>query len=318
MSTVDVRLHAVRLEAEGVHSLELRPLPGQALPPFTAGAHVDLHLPNGLVRSYSLSNPPADAQRYVLGVHRSPTSRGGSAFVHAQLHVGQTLRVGMPRNNFPLFEDAPHTVLIAGGIGITPLRSMVGRLEALGRSWELFYGCRERACAAWHEELLALEALAPGRVHFNFDGEPGAQRLDLHRIAAGARGDAHLYCCGPRPMLEAFEAATAGLPRERVHVEYFSAREAPASEGGFRVELARSGRTVCVAPGQTILDALLAEGVDAPYACMEGVCGSCETRVLAGTPDHRDLVLSSEERRANDRMMICCSGAKTGTLVLDL
>ncbi|MEZ2295018.1 2Fe-2S iron-sulfur cluster-binding protein [Variovorax sp. RCC_210] len=324
MSTFDVRLHAVRLEAEGVHSFELRALPGQALPPFTAGAHIDLHLPNGMVRSYSLSNPPAETQRYVLGVHRSPTSRGGSALVHAQLHVGQTLRVGMPRNNFPLFEAAPHTVLIAGGIGITPLRSMIGRLEALGRSWELFYGCRRRACAAWHDELLALDALAPGRVHFSFDGEHGEsgehseQRLDLRRIVADARGDAHLYCCGPRPMLEAFEAATAGLPRERVHVEYFSAKEAPASEGGFRVELARSGRTVCVAPGQTILDTLLAAGVDAPYACMEGVCGSCETRVLAGTPDHRDLVLSGEEQRANDRMMICCSGAKSATLVLDL
>jgi ferredoxin-NADP reductase len=318
MNTFDVRLHAVRLEAEGVHSLELRPLPGQPLPPFTAGAHIDLHLPNGLVRSYSLSNPPAETQRYVLGVHRSSTSRGGSAFVHAQLHVGQTLRVGIPRNNFPLFEAAPHTVLIAGGIGITPLRSMIGQLEALARSWELFYGCRDRACAAWHEELLALDALAPGRVHFNFDGEHGEERLDLHRIVADARGDAHLYCCGPRPMLEAFEAATTGLPRERVHVEHFSAREAPASEGGFRVELARSGRTLCVAPGQTILDTLLAEGVDTPYACMEGVCGSCETRVLAGTPDHRDLVLSSEEKRANDRMMICCSGAMTATLVLDL
>ncbi|MFM9924457.1 PDR/VanB family oxidoreductase [Variovorax sp. H27-G14] len=318
MTTLDVRLHAVRLEAEGVHSYELRSLPGQALPPFSAGAHVDLHLSNGMTRSYSLANPPYETHRYVMGVQRSPASRGGSVFVHEQLCVGQTLRIGVPRNNFALREDAPCSVLIAGGIGITPLRAMIGRLEALGQPWVLFYGCRDRRSAAWLDELCALDSREPGRIHFNFDNETGGRVLDLNAIVASAHAGSHLYCCGPAPMLAAFETATAGLPRERVHAEYFIAKQAPATRGAFRVELARSGRVVCVPKGRTILDALLAEGVDAPYACMEGVCGSCETRVLRGTPDHRDMVLSDQEKRANDRMMICCSGAHTPTLVLDL
>jgi len=205
-------------------------------------------------------------------------------------------------------------VLIAGGIGITPLLSMIRRLEALGHSWELFYTARTRTTAAFLDELNALRP----KVHLNFDQEPSAKMLDLKTIVGRAPQDAHLYCCGPASMLEAFEVATTDRPADRVHVEYFKAREKPAAEGGFKVKLARSGRTIVIPAGMTILDAVLDAGIAVNYACTEGVCGTCETRVIEGVPDHRDLFLSQEEQAAGRTMMICCSGSKSPTLVLDL
>lgn len=318
MSLIDVQVRAVRSEAQGVNSYELRPVAGGELPAFTAGAHVDLHLPNGLTRSYSLTNPQGETDRYVIAVSKSATSRGGSKFIHERLHAGATLRIGIPRNNFDLLEAARHSILIAGGIGITPLRAMIARLESLGRSWELFYSCRERRMAAYLDELQSLGACSPNRVHLNFDHEPGGAMLDLPRIVRDAPSDAHLYCCGPQPMLASFESATAGLDPERVHIEYFGAKQPLEVVGGFRVELVRSGRTIQIDAGKSILDMLLARDIDAPYSCMEGVCGACETRVLSGIPDHRDCVLSEAERASNDRMMICCSGSRTETIRLDL
>jgi len=315
---IEVRLQAIRYEARNIHSFELRALPGQQLPPFSAGSHVDVHLPNGLIRSYSLSNPPAERNRYVIAVNRDAKSRGGSVFMHDQVKVGNTLHISHPRNNFPLDEQAAHSVLIAGGIGITPLRSMIARLQEIGRSWELFYATRDRHSTAYLDELRELGSRVNTRLHFNFDQEPGGQMMDLDAIVAGIPDHAHVYCCGPLPMLEAFEKASSGLPPERVHVEYFAAKEQPAVEGGFTVELRRSKRVITVPSGKTILDAVLDAGVDAPYSCMEGVCATCETRVLEGVPDHRDLVLSKHEQAANNRMMICCSGSKSAKLVLDL
>ncbi|HVL56563.1 MAG TPA: PDR/VanB family oxidoreductase [Burkholderiaceae bacterium] len=318
MDSFQVRLKAIRWEAQGINTYELRPLPGQELPPFTAGAHIDVHLPSGLIRSYSLCNPQFERHRYVIGVNKDANSRGGSAFMHESLRVGDVLTIAGPRNNFPLAEDARHSVLIAGGIGITPLWCMVQRLQELGRSWELYYCVRNRQCAAFLDDLRGLGERVHTNLHFNFDQEPGGQLLDLAKVVGAAPPDAHLYCCGPLPMLAAFEQATAGLPSERVHVEYFAAKEAPDTSGGFTVELAKSKRVIKVAPGKTILDAVLDEGIDVPYSCMEGVCATCETRVLDGIPDHRDLVLSKEEQAANKTMMICCSGAKSERLVLDL
>lgn len=318
MELIEVRVKAIRHEAQGVHSFELRALPGHELPAFTAGAHIDVHLPNGLVRNYSLCNAPSERHRYVIGVNRDARSRGGSQYLHETLRVGDVLTIGAPRNNFALFEDAAHTVLIAGGIGITPLWSMIQRLEELGRSWQLFYAARSRQSAAFLDELRALGPRVQTSLHFNFDQESDGRLLDLAAIAAGARPDSHLYCCGPLPMLAAFEQACANLPPERVHVEYFAAKEAPSTTGGFTVELARSGRVIQVPAGKTILDAVLDAGVDAPYSCMEGVCATCETRVIEGLPEHRDLVLSPEEQAANTTMMICCSGARSPRLVLDL
>lgn len=312
---MQVRVKRISYEAENINSYELMALAGGDLAPFTAGCHIDLHLPNGMIRSYSLLNDQSERHRYVVAVNKDVASRGGSSFIHQTIRVGDIIDISHPRNNFTLHEDAAHSVLIAGGIGITPLLSMARRLEALGRSWQLFYAARTRGAAAFLDELNALRSSS---LHVNFDQEPAGRMLDLSAIVKDAPADAHLYCCGPVPMLEAFEAATADLSSERVHVEYFKAKEKPAAEGGFDVKLARSNRTITVKAGETILDALLDAGMAASYACREGVCGTCETRVIEGIPDHRDLFLSKEEQAANKTMMICCSGSKSPTLVLDI
>jgi tetrachlorobenzoquinone reductase len=317
---IKVFVKSVTHKAQGIHAWEFRALDDGPLPPFTAGAHIDLHLSNGLIRSYSLCNAPSERHRYVVAVNRDRASRGGSTFLHDTLKTGDTIEIASPRNNFELVETASHVVFIAGGIGITPIYAMIQRLEAIGRTWELHYSARQKAMCAFREELEAIEAKQPGRVHFNFDHEVGGKVTDLDGLLAGRSKDVELYCCGPNPMLEAFEAAArnAGFPAAQVHVEYFTAREAPAVEGGFAVELARSGRTIQIQPGETILDALLAHGIEVPFSCKQGVCGTCETRVVSGEPDHRDLVLTEAERAANQTMMICCSGSHSAKLVLDL
>lgn len=315
-----VRLRTVQWEAEAINSYALEPLEGEHLPPFTAGSHLDLHVQEGLIRSYSLLNDPREADRYVIGVHNDPNSRGGSRYVHDVLRPGATLTVGRPRNSFPLHEDAPRSVLIAGGIGITPLLCMAERLRALGRPWELHYAARTRARTAFKDRLQRLAADTPGGggLRFYHDGEPDGTALDISALLRGVACDAHLYCCGPLPMLEAFEDAAAGRPTGHAHVEYFAAREQAATDGGYDLVLARSGRRLRVVPGQTMLAALLDAGTSVAFACAEGICGTCETAVLAGVPDHRDMFLTKDERAANRTVMPCCSGARTPELVLDL
>ncbi|WJF91917.1 PDR/VanB family oxidoreductase [Paraburkholderia bonniea] len=316
MTTLQVRLHAISYEAPTINTYELRTLDGAALPSFSAGAHIDVHLPNGMTRSYSLCNAPHETHRYLLGVNRDPASRGGSQCVHEDLQVGTTLEISAPRNHFPLVEDAPHTVLVAGGIGITPMLSMLQRLEALGRSWELHYCSRTRAVTGF----IAALAQYGARVQWHHDAEADGVRLDLAALLQSHDTSTHFYCCGPSGMLSGFEAAAAqcaGAP-ERFHVEYFAAKEASAAEGGFTVQLARSGRLIPVRQGKTILDALVDAGVEVSYSCSQGVCGTCETRVLEGVPDHRDMVLTKGEQQTNRSMMICCSGSKSACLVLDL
>ncbi|WGS18733.1 MULTISPECIES: PDR/VanB family oxidoreductase [unclassified Bradyrhizobium] len=315
---LEVRVKRISYEAENINSYELMSLAGDDLVPFTAGGHIDLHLSNGMIRSYSLVNDQRERHRYVIAVNKESAGRGGSKFVHDTVRVGDVVTISEPRNNFALHEDAEHSILIAGGIGITPLLSMVRRLTDLGRSWQLFYAARTRAAAGFLDALSALPPTLHANVHVDFDDERSGRLFDLPAIVGSAPAHAHLYCCGPVPMLHAFEAATANRPADHVHVEYFKAGQAPAIEGGFEVRLARSNRSIVVEAGKTILDALLEAGIAANYACTEGVCGTCETRVLEGTPDHRDQFLSKEEQAANKTIMICCSGAKSGALVLDL
>ena len=316
--TLQVRVKRISYEAESINSYELVAPAGDDLAPFTAGSHIDLYLSNGMIRSYSLVNDQAERNRYVIAVNKDAASRGGSRFIHETLRPGDVITISRPRNNFALRESASHSVLIAGGIGITPLLSMIRRLKTLRRSWELFYAARTRLTAAFLDELGALQSDTDTNLHLNFDAEPSGRMLDVAAIVRSAPADAHLYCCGPVPMLKAFEAATADRVSEQVHVEYFKAKEKPAAEGGFEVRLARTNRTIMVEAGKTVLDALLDAGIAANYACTEGVCGTCETRVLEGIPDHRDLFLKKEEQAANTTMMICCSGSKSTTLVLDL
>ncbi len=311
---IEVRLTAIRYAARDINLYEFQRPDGTPLPPCAAGAHIDLHLPNGLTRNYSLIEAGPDLATYTLGIKRDPASRGGSRLIHDELRVGKTIKISAPRNNFPLEEDAAQTILLAGGIGIVPIWCMVQRLEELGRPWRLYYSCRSRPDMAFAQ---ALEKMPAAQLHF--DDQNGGRVLDLAAILAQTPKDAHLYCCGPTPMMQAFEAAVAQWPRSQIHVEYFTAKEQePVRLGGFTVELARSGKEFFIPEGQTILDILLDDGIDLESSCENGICGSCEQQVIAGTPLHCDSILSEEERAENKRVMICCAGCKTDRLVLDL
>lgn len=318
-STLQVRVRATTYEAQNILGFELVPLdPATALPAFTAGAHIELHLPGGLRRSYSLLNDPQETHRYCIGVNLDAHSRGGSRFMHEQLRTGAVLTIGAPRNLFAMDESAPFNVFIAGGIGITPMLSMIARSQALGTPWRLHYAARTRLHAGFLDVLAAYQGQPGAEVLLNFDQEPGGQMLDLNAVIATLPEGAHVYACGPVPLLAAYEQATASLPPERVHREYFAAQEAAATDGSYTVTLARSQRTLHIQPGQTLLDGLIAIGAEPTFSCQQGICGTCEVKVLEGTPDHRDMVLTDAEKAANDRMMVCCSGAQSTRLVLDL
>lgn len=313
----EFQVRCIRYEADGVVSLELAPREG-SLPDFSPGSHIDLHLEDGLVRSYSLMNAPSERSLYRVGVFRDPESSGGSAYIHDQLRVGQPLRVDTPRNNFALEHDAEQSVFIAGGIGVTPFLAMAAALNAQRRPWTLHYSCRSRSRAAFLHELDALAAEGHGRLICHFDDENDGGLLDIAAIVASAAQGAHFYCCGPAGMLAAYRGACDRVPPNRVHFEYFSWDAEIASEGGFDVVLARSGRRIGIPAGNTILDTLESAGISVPYSCQQGICGACEVKVLSGTPDHRDMLLSDAERASNETMLICCSGAHSDELVLDL
>ncbi|MCW5653777.1 PDR/VanB family oxidoreductase [Hydrogenophaga sp.] len=314
--SLKVRLRQIRLEAQGIVSLEFVAADGGALPGFTAGAHVDFLLPGEKVRSYSLLNDPRETHRYVIAVLREAEGRGGSVWLHDRPRVGDVLEVRPPVNDFALADTPSESVLVAGGIGITPLLSMARQLEREGRPWRLHYAARSPAHAAFLDELRALDA-GRGRVTLHC-GEAGQVRLDMAAAVAAAPADAHFYGCGPARMIEAFQAACAARPSAQVHLERFAASSEAATAGGFELVLQRSGQRIAVAPGKTILDALLDHAVSVQYACSAGVCGTCMTGVIEGEPDHRDEYLTDEERRENRQIMICCSGSKSPTLVLDL
>lgn len=322
--SLEVRVASIHRVAEDVIALELRPITDEALPPFTAGAHIDVELPirdlNGqpLVRQYSLCNDSAEQDRYVIAIGRDANSRGGSAWLHDHVQAGQSLTISAPRNHFPLRESAAHSVLVAAGIGVTPLLSMARRLSALGRSWTFYYCARTPQRAAFLDELRQL----PGTLVPVFDGVPGGQQIDLIAVVAQAPAGAHLYCCGPSGLMGAFEKATSRLPPEQVHVEWFIPRISPAVRQGtdrtFEIRLARTGLRLNVPADKSVLDVLVEAGVSIPHSCCDGVCGTCETRVLEGQPDHRDSVLFGEDTKCTDRMMVCVSRSAGPFLTLDL
>ncbi len=289
-------------------------------PAFEAGSHIDLHLPNGLVRSYSLCNPSTDRQRYVVGVLNDRKSRGGSRYVHQQLRVGMTLPISVPRNNFKLEEGAGRSVLVAGGIGVTPIWCMLQRLVAIGKPVEMLYCARARKEAAFCEAIGALAAKkGVAQLTWHFDEEKGGPP-DLAAILASKGADSHYYCCGPTPMLDGFEKTCEKLGYPNAHIERFAAVhvEAPNATEIYLVECAKSGKTVEVPPGKSILDSLIDAGLNPDHSCKEGVCGACETKVLSGEIDHHDGILTKLERASNKTMMICVSGCKRGPLVLDI
>lgn len=317
-SPLKAYVHTLRFEAEDTISVELRPEGGVVFPAFEAGSHIDLHLPNGMVRSYSLSNSTSDQQRYVVGVLKDRASRGGSRCVHEQLRVGQKLQISTPRNNFPLHEDAAYSVLVAGGIGVTPVLCMARRLKDLNKHFEFLYFARSRKSAAFTADIEALGV----PVTWHFDDEQGGPP-DLHALLSrrAASATEHYYACGPAVMLDNFEKTCAALGHTQAHIERFSAVEVAAStdaKASYTVELRTSGKTFEVTPDTTLHKQLIASGVFIPFSCEEGICGSCETRVLEGEVDHRDSILTPAERTANTVMMVCVSGCKSQRLVLDL
>ena len=318
-ATLQVRVAAKRTEAPDIYSLELVAADGGALPAFTAGAHIDVHLPNGLVRQYSLSNAPSETKRYVIGVLRDAASRGGSTAVHDLVAEGSTLTISTPRNLFPLDNAAPHHLLLAGGIGITPMLAMAEHLAATDGSFTLHHCSRSRARTAFVERLAAAPFAA--HTHHHFDDGDASQKLDIAATLQSAPAGTHLYVCGPKGFMDAVLSAgrAAGWPEEHLHREYFGAAPtAKADDGSFELEIASSGKVIKVLPDQTALEALHAGGIDIPMSCEQGVCGTCLTRVKAGTPDHRDQYLLPEEQAANDQFLPCCSRAKSARLVLDL
>jgi ferredoxin-NADP reductase len=317
MQELELIVASTRSEAEGIVSLELRSADAQPLPLFTAGAHIDLKLSVDLIRSYSLSNDPAERDRYVLAVNNEPNGRGGSRHIHEKLRPGHRVKSSAPRNLFELNEHAPHSVLIGGGIGITPLKSMVARLRTIGASWKLLYCTRSRETTAFLYELEQIAKEQPERIKLHFDDEAG-RRPDLRTLVEDEPKESHFYCCGPLPMLAAFKEAASSIPQDRLHTEYFAANKCASEDSHFKVVLHRSKKEIDLLPGQSILDALLAADVAVPFSCSEGICGSCEVKVLEGIPDHRDQVLCASDRATNERMLVCCSRSKSAVLVLDL
>jgi cytochrome P450/ferredoxin-NADP reductase len=309
----EVRVAGKHEAADGVVTLALREIGDHPLPGWKPGAHIDLVLDGAPTRQYSLCGDPTDRHEYRVGVLRDPDGRGSSLFVHDRLQEGDTVRVRGPRNNFPLV-DSPRYLFIAGGIGITPLLPMIAAAEAAGADWRLVYGGRQRASMAFLDEL----AQYGDRVSVRPQDETGL--LDLASLLGTARQDTLVYCCGPEPLLAAVEQACAGWPPRSLHVERFAPRpqSEPVRSEAFEVVLEQSELTLTVPPGRSILSVVEEAGVGVLSSCAEGTCGTCETAVLDGIPDHRDSVLSDEERQANDCMMICVSRSCSGRLVLDL
>lgn len=313
---IEVRVASRATVAQDIVRLDLVALDGAPLPPFTAGAHIDLMLPNGLVRQYSLSNDPARREHYRVAVLRDPASRGGSAVVHEALREGTTLRIGPPRNLFSLDEDGDDFVLLAGGVGITPILSMAHRLAALGKAFALHYCARDATRAAFLDEA---SALFPAQLHRHFDAAPET-RLDLDRALAGPAPTRHLYVCGPRGFMDfVVEGARArGWAPDQIHQESFAAAPVDAGAGSFTLRIASTGQLIEVRPDQTAAQALENAGVFIPLSCEQGVCGTCLTPVLDGQPDHRDLFQTDDEKAANTQFTPCCSRARSPVLVLDL
>lgn len=304
------------LVPDSVVELTLAAADGSELPDWEPGAHVDLVLPSGLIRQYSLCGDPADRSTYRLAVLREPESRGGSTEIHEKVHTGTRLTIRGPRNHFALHTGA-HTMLVAGGIGITPLLPMARQLQQQGARFEFFYGGRSRAAMAYVDELLARHGDA---VHLHPQDTHGL--LPLKDIVTSAPSDCTIHACGPAPLLAALQAAVTTRPDVTLHFERFSSSGEPATQNGegnpFTVTLRRSGRTLPVPAGTRLIDAVRQVIPSVPFSCEEGYCGSCETTVLDGEPDHRDTVLSEEERAANDCMMICVGRSRSPMLVLDL
>ncbi|MDH6232366.1 ferredoxin-NADP reductase/phenylpropionate dioxygenase-like ring-hydroxylating dioxygenase large terminal subunit [Mesorhizobium soli] len=301
--------------ADGIAGFELKPLTG-LLPTFQPGAHIDVHMPNGEIRQYSLVNGPGESDRYVIGVKLEQDSRGGSTCMHEAVREGDVLAISEPRNNFPLRRDAVKTIFVAGGIGVTPLLAMAQALHHQELSHEFHYFAQGEGQLAFRDRLDGLKnSLVP---HLGLD--PAGTAAKLREILSGYKFGMHLYLCGPGPMLEAARkiAAEAGWPEAAVHFEYFKNTNKIDDSSSFEVALARSCMTLKVPAGKTILEVMREAGIDVPSSCEQGACGTCLATVIEGEPDHQDVYLNDAERKSGTKIMTCVSRAKSARLVLDL
>jgi vanillate monooxygenase ferredoxin subunit len=316
---IEVRVARKVLEADDIVSFDFERPDGSPLPAFEPGAHIDIQVPGGPVRQYSLCNPSNETHRYQIAVLRDPQSRGGSEALHAQVAEGDLLTISAPRNHFALQSGGGHSLLMGGGIGITPVICMAEWFARTGASFELHYCARTPSRTAF-VDLLRGSGFAD-KVHFHFDDGLDEQRLDLTQTLSSCSPDTHLYVCGPKGFMDVVlgKARALGWPEARVHFEYFGAEIVhKADDGAFDVEIASTGQIIRVAPEQSISAALSQAGIDLSLSCEQGVCGTCVTRVLSGTPDHRDMYLTPAEQALNDQILPCCSRSKSPRLVLDL
>ena len=321
MSTqsLEVRVAGKTVEALDICAFELVSPDGGALPAFTAGSHVDVRLPNGMTRQYSLCNDPAETHRYLIGVLKDPATRGGSRAMHEQVNTGDTLEIGAPKNHFPLSSGAAKHLLLAGGIGVTPILSMAERLARVGESFEMHYCARSRERTAFYDRIR--HSAFASSVSFHFDDGTPDQRLDAGNVLGTPQPGVHLYACGPKGFLDWVlgTARVAGWPEEQLHFEFFTAEVRKSdADGSFEVQLASSGRVVIVPGNKTVVQALSEAGIDVPVSCEQGVCGTCVTRVLHGEPEHRDMFLTPQEQASNGQFTPCCSRSRSARLILDL
>jgi phthalate 4,5-dioxygenase reductase component len=300
--------------ADGIHILEFRDPSGRQLPEFSAGAHIAVRVPNGMLRKYSLCNDPSERDRYQIAVKREDNGRGGSCSLIDDTKAGEELAVTAPVNDFGLPPRGQDFLFIAGGIGVTPIMAMIRQVMSEGKRFRLFYCSRSPEATAFREELSAPQFKDTVTIHYD-QGEV-SRSLDLRPILAERRNREHLYCCGPRPLMEAVRAMTDHWSPTAVHFEAFSEAEThKADDKPFKVKLVRSGAVLDVPITKTILEALQDHGLDVPSSCETGTCGTCRTRLLAGEADHRDLVLAEHERK--DTIMICVSRARGEEITID-
>ena len=317
-STLSVRVARKAQEATDICTFELVAADGRALPAFSAGSHVDVQLPGGLTRQYSLCNDSAESHRYLIGVLLDPASRGGSKAMHELVAQGQVLQISAPKNHFPLAHDAKHSLLLAGGIGVTPILCMAERLTMAGADFAMHYCTRSRARTAFHDRIAA--APFASQVAFHFDDGAPAQKFDLAAVLATPQDGTHLYVCGPKGFMDAVRGAARARawPESQLHYEFFSAEPVKSdSDASFDVKLASSGRVIRVPKDKSITQALSDAGVEIQTSCEQGVCGTCLTRVIEGVPDHKDLYLTPEEQAANHQFTPCCSRPRKPLLRLD-
>ncbi|NIJ08743.1 vanillate O-demethylase ferredoxin subunit [Sphingomonas vulcanisoli] len=308
-----------QVEAEDIFSFELVSRAGEALPPFSAGSHVDVALPGGMIRQYSICNDPAESHRYLLCVQREGESRGGSRALADDIGEGDALEISMPRNHFPLMPNAPHYLLLGGGIGITPILCMAERLAQIGTHFEMHYCTRNLQRTAFAARIAAAPFAA--QVSLHHDDGPAEQRFDRDKVLSSVPEGTHLYICGPKGFMDWIldGARSSGWDSSRLHMEYFSSGVIDKSaDGSFDVKLASSNRVIHIPAEKSVSEALAAEGIEIPISCESGVCGTCLTRVLDGIPEHRDVYLTDEEKAKNDQFLPCCSRAESALLVLDL